>query len=78
MLEDNLIVKLQSTGSNMWMIVGIISIVIFVIAFGLAIFLFVLSRKRIRAHRDAYYKQASKNRNIYYHKKEVGINYIKM
>lgn len=75
------IVKLESTaGSNMWMIVGIISIVIFVIAFVLAIFLFVINRKRIRAHRDAYYKQASKNRNIfqYNHKKEVGINYVKM
>lgn len=78
MLDENLIVRLESTGSNMWMIVGIISIVIFIIAFGLAIFLFVLNRKRIRAHRDAYYKQASKNRNIFHHKKEVGINYVKM
>lgn len=71
------------TGSNMWLIVGIISIIIFIISFGLAIYLFVLSRQRIRAHNDAYYKrdidyQAAQQRNILHHKKEVGINYVKM
>lgn len=78
-----MLVNFESAGSNMWLIVGIISIVIFIISFGLAIFLFVVSRQRIRAHRDAYYKHAksidaTKNRNIFHHKKEVGINYVKM
>lgn len=83
MPDGNSIGRFESTDSNMWMIVGIISIAIFVISFGLAIYLFVLNRQRIRAHRDAYYKQvkdmnAAKNRNIFHHKKEVGINYIRM